>query len=154
MTHWTPAPLRPMMAKKPEQERQMTRQPLALIALLTLAACVQEQPADGRMLFMDNCAACHGADAMGDGELGAELTVMPPDLTRLAARNGGVFPRDYVMSTIDGYSRGSHFSAAMPEFGAGGLGPVVVVEDAQGHGIPVPANLIALADYLETVQRP
>ncbi len=132
----------------------MTRQPLVLIALLSLTACVQEQPADGRMLFMDNCAACHGADAMGEGEIGTELTVTPPDLTRLAARNQGVFPRDYVMSTIDGYSRGSHFSAAMPEFGASDLGPVVVVEDAEGHGIPVPANLIALADYLESVQRP
>ena len=31
----------------------------------------------------------------------------PADLTRIAARNGGVFDYDAVMSHIDGYTRGA-----------------------------------------------
>jgi hypothetical protein len=57
------------------------------------------------------------------------------------------------MSIIDGFNRGSHISAAMPEFGATDLGPTVVVENPDGTGTPVPATLLALADYLESIQR-
>jgi hypothetical protein len=39
----------------------------------------------------------------------------------------------------------------MPEFGALDLGPAVIVED-DGIGTPVPATLLALANYLETIQ--
>jgi hypothetical protein len=80
------------------------------------------------------------------------LTTLPPDLTMIAARNGGVFPRDQVMSTIDGLDRDSHFSAAMPEFGAGDMGETVIVE-TDGLGIPVPTQLLALTDYLESLQK-
>ena len=70
----------------------------------------------------------------------------------IAARNGGMFPRDRVMSTIDGLDRGAHFSTAMPEFGAGDLGDTVIVEDG-GLGTPVPMQLLALTDYLESLQQ-
>jgi mono/diheme cytochrome c family protein len=124
------------------------------MAVLPLAACVAEpEPVDGRRAFLEDCAACHGPEARGDGGLGATLDRRPPDLTGLSRRNGGVFPRDYVMSTIDGFARGGHFSAAMPEFGLGDMGPMVIVEGGDGNGIPVPARLLALADYLESVQR-
>ena len=86
--------------------------------------------------------------------MAANLIAPPPDLTRLSARNGGEFPRDYVMSVIDGYHRGARFSAAMPEFGAGDMGPLITVKGPDGQGTPVPRALLALADYLETLQRP
>ena len=40
----------------------------------------------------------------------------------------------------------------MPEFGAAGLGETVIVEK-DGIGTPVPAELLALTEYLEGVQR-
>lgn len=55
------------------------------------------------------------------------------------------------MSTIDGLDRGSHFSNAMPEFGAGDMGDTIIVEE-NGIGTPVPAELLALTEYLEDVQ--
>ena len=123
------------------------------LALVALTGCGLEEPRpDGAKLFAAECAGCHGADAMGDGTLASGLPVPPPDLTGIAARNGGVFPRDYVMSIIDGLDRGAHFSAAMPEFGAGDMGPLVMT-DEDGNPVPVPADLLALADYLETLQR-
>jgi hypothetical protein len=100
---------------------------------------------------MDNCASCHGYDAKGTGEMAHLLIKMPADLTTLKARYNGVFPTDYVMSTIDGYARKPHFSGAMPRFGDGNMGDTVIVEQ-DGVGIPVPSELLALTDYLESVQ--
>ena len=72
-----------------------------ILAILGLAACVEE-PIDGRTAYLENCARCHGADGMGGGPAARDLAVAPPDLTTIAARNGGVFPTNQVMSTIDG----------------------------------------------------
>ena len=58
------------------------------------------------------------------------------------------------MSTIDGFARGAHFSPAMPEFGETDLGQTVIVEETPGVGTPIPEKLLALADYLESIQQP
>lgn len=118
-----------------------------LLGVLALGACVEET-VDGRQAFMEDCAACHGSDGRGAGEFGEMLIKQPPDLTTLAARNGGTFPTDYVMSTIDGFHRDGSFSAAMPEFGAGDMGDTIMVGST-----PVPARLWALANYLQSIQR-
>lgn len=119
---------------------------LILGALVALGACV-EQSIDGQQAFMEDCAGCHGADGKGAGEFGSQLLIVPPDLTHLSRDNGGVFPRDRVMSTIDGFHRNAHFSAAMPEFGEGDMGPTIMVGRT-----PIPARLLALAGYLEGIQ--
>jgi len=125
---------------------------LSALGLFALSACIETpEPPSGRKAFLSSCASCHGFDAKGTGEMADVLFKMPPDLTTLSARNGGVFPRDYVMSTIDGLSRAPHFSGAMPEFGAGDMGDTVIVEK-DGLGTPVPAVLLALTEYLEGVQ--
>ena len=125
----------------------------ALFACALTAACIEPEPEiSGQAAFMESCAACHGADGRGAGDLGRSLGTVPPDLTGLAARNGGVFPRDYVMSTIDGLTRRPHFSPDMPEFGAGDMGDTVIVENPDGTGTPVPERLLALADYLQSLQ--
>lgn len=122
-----------------------------ILSVLGLAACVEE-PIDGRTAYLENCAACHGDSGMGDGPAARGLATAPPDLTMLAARNGGVFPTDDVMSIIDGLERAPHFSAAMPEFGAGDLGETVIVEN-EGLGTPVPIKLLVLTEYLESIQQ-
>jgi mono/diheme cytochrome c family protein len=127
------------------------RTALRALALLPLAACmgtsppeseeIEVSPEQGAVLFAQNCASCHGADARG-GE--------GPDLTGIAGRNDGDFPWEDVLSTIDGY--GAH-GRAMPEFGASDLGPLVNVE-VQGLGIPVPADLLSLGMFVNSVQDP
>ncbi len=124
---------------------------LMTVAALGLVACVEE-PVDGRTAYGESCASCHGADGKGGGPAARGLAVAPPDLTTIAARNDGVFPRDQVMSTIDGLDRGAHFSPAMPEFGAGDMGDTVIVEN-DGLGTPVPVRLLVLTDYLESLQQ-
>ena len=123
--------------------------------ILLLAACVEDDRVpDGQALFQQDCAGCHGVTGMGDGPVAQSLGVVAPDLTGLAARNGGTFPRQKVMAIIDGLNRDPHFSAVMPEFGAGDLGEAVIVETPDGLGTPTPVGLIALADYLERIQVP
>ncbi|WP_377512476.1 c-type cytochrome [Octadecabacter sp. R77987] len=127
-----------------------------IIATLALAGCVAQSTdvsiEAGAVAFQQDCAACHGTDARGEGDFGRELIRVPPDLTTMTQRYGGQYPRDFVMSTIDGYTRGEHFSAAMPEFGAGDMGATVIVEQ-DGIGTPVPARLLALSNYLESIQQ-
>lgn len=129
----------------------MSLRPFRLLVVLPVAGCLSQSPlptdADidatrGATLFAQSCAACHGADAMGG---------RGPDLTALAARNGGTFPRDAVMATIDGLDRHGDAGAVMPEFGAQGLGATVIVEH-DGIGTPIPADLLALTAYLDSVQ--
>ncbi len=121
-----------------------------------LAACapnVMPEAPEGMRIFAENCAACHGADARGAGPETLGIGKVPPDLTQLAADNGGVFPTARVLSIIDGYAMGTHPGRVMPEFGAelgGDLVPLVV----NGVETPTPRALAALLRYLEAVQTP
>jgi len=72
----------------------------------------------GRQLYADNCAACHGRYGGGDGPVAGALVVAPPDLTQLAARNGGEFPVRVVAEYIDGRkSVVAHGTRSMPVWG-------------------------------------
>lgn len=131
----------------------------ALLAVAILGGCtpsLQERvsTANGAELFTENCAGCHGAEARGyDGPSVEWPTRAPPDLTLLAERNGGTFPDIRTLATIYGSVGHTNPDRTMPEFGAGDLGPMVIVELNDGIGTPVPADLIALSEFLQSVQR-
>jgi mono/diheme cytochrome c family protein len=73
---------------------------------------------NGRMEFMDHCAACHGADGKGHGPVAAVMSIRLPDLTGLTKRNGGEFPYEYVAKSIDGRKLPkSHGNLEMPIWG-------------------------------------
>lgn len=126
----------------------------ATAAILTLAACVPPPVEVGRALFNDACAVCHGRDAQGNGTLAGDLPKAVPDLTTLSARNGGVYPKGYVLATIDGLNRRDNPHSKMPEFGAllqEGL--LVPVDTGDGRATPTPERLAALAAYVERLQK-
>jgi len=126
---------------------------LAAVGLLWACAPEERLPS-GAQLYGDYCAACHGADARGSGPVASGVGVPVPDLTTLSARNGGVFPLVRVMSKVDGYARGeSPGRAVMPELGHLLDGPLVRVDTGDGRMTPTPAKLIAIAEYIEGVQR-
>ncbi|MGI9367266.1 MAG: c-type cytochrome [Ruegeria sp.] len=101
---------------------------------------------EGVALFQDNCAGCHGSDVKGRTLASGQTT---SDLTMIAARNDGAFPRAVVLSQIDGFGR-SH-SQIMPEFGALLEGDLVPIE-VDGTLTPTPRPLAALLAYLESIQ--
>jgi mono/diheme cytochrome c family protein len=126
-----------------------------LAALCALAGCQASERAlvpsvTGQEDYLALCSSCHGASGMGDGPAAAGLSASPADLTRLAAQNGGEFPMLDVMARIDGYSRAP---GAMPEFGALFGDELVPFETAPGVFTPTPPRLIALADYVASLQR-
>jgi mono/diheme cytochrome c family protein len=130
---------------------------LAGIAVVAgISACaVNEMPeaSEGAMLFTENCAMCHGGDARGGGELAAGMKPVPSDLTRMSARNKGVFPVSHALSAIDGYTRMQFNGQEMPEFGLLLEGPSVPVDTGDGNMTPTPRPLAALMVYLQSIQR-
>lgn len=118
-----------------------------------LAACAPERQVSGRALYLDYCASCHGTEGRGDGPAAAGLGKTPADLAALSARNDGVFPSVHVMSVIDGYTRRGDRSSMMPELGMVlQEGPLVMVDTGDGIATPTPANLVALSNYVKTLQ--
>lgn len=135
----------------------MRRLSLITLASLSLAGCVGQQEVavteptmSGKERYEALCASCHGVTGRGDGPAANGLTRRPADLTALAARNGGTFPIIAVMSRIDGYTSET---GTMPEFGRSLDGPLVPFETEPGVFTPTPPELIALAEYVETLQR-
>lgn len=129
---------------------------LGLVVLAGLAACKPaEMPGaqEGRKLFVENCAMCHGPAGLGDGPFARGLNPAPSDLTLIQVRNGGSFPRARVLSTLDGYTRVDLPGANMPEFGALLSGDLVPVDVGDGKPTPTPRKLAALLEYLESIQQ-
>lgn len=125
---------------------------LGLAVATTLGACTSDVET-GRASFTDLCAGCHGAGGRGDGPAAVSLDVPPADLTRIAARNGGVFPMVEVMSKIDGYAKGEEHHGAMPAFWPLLEGKTVLVQTGDGILTPTPEPLVTLTAYLESIQR-
>ena len=128
-----------------------------MFTTLTLTACVMDletrvDASHKAQFFEGNCASCHGAKGRGyDGPV--RDWTPPPDLTLLAQRKGGSFPEIRTLTTIYGTPLHTNDDAVMPEFGAGDLGPTVIVEIDKGVGTPIPAELIAVSEYLKSIQR-
>lgn len=126
----------------------------AVAGLAALAACAPDGKVAGRALYDQYCASCHGAGGTGNGPAAAGLASKPADLTGISVRSGGSFPLVRVMSTIDGYTRRGDRASVMPELGAALQdGPMVRIATGGGISTPAPANLVALAEYLRTIQR-
>lgn len=73
----------------------------------------------GSDLYQAYCAVCHGKAAKGDGPMGRDLKVAPPDLTRIAKRNGGTFPKQRVEQILSGETEvaSGHGTRQMPLWG-------------------------------------
>jgi len=136
----------------------------APVLLASAPALAQVVPASdavalGRREFENNCATCHGMEARGDGPMRPFLVRPPADLTALARRHGGTFPRSLIADLIDGRgieTPGTHGTRDMPIWGR------VYREqsEAQTRGTPFPpewsvrGRIAALVEYLQTLQQP
>jgi mono/diheme cytochrome c family protein len=105
----------------------------------------------GAHLYQQSCAACHGADARGNGPVAPLLTVKVPDLTGIAARRGGQFPDLEIFRIIDGQSElAAHGSRHMPVWGYEFFSAEGDDEAAHGEATMKVDRLVA---YLRSVQR-
>ena len=73
---------------------------------------------DGKSLFQEYCAVCHGKDGKGGGPAASALKQAPGDLTQISKQNKGSFPDTKVMGILRGQqSVVAHGNQEMPTWG-------------------------------------
>jgi mono/diheme cytochrome c family protein len=125
---------------------------LSVALVLMAGPAVAQDAGAGAELYLRACAACHGMDARGDGEMAAILTIAPPDLTALAARNGGVFPVARAAARIDGRDPLVAHGGTMPLFGDWLEHEDTVIRTEAGQPLMVGRALADLLAFLAAIQ--
>jgi len=102
---------------------------------------------EGPVLYKAYCAVCHAVDGKGGGPMAGALKVRPTDLTRIAARNHGVFPRERIEKIISGNEQilAGHGTREMPVWGP-------VFSEVEWDRDLSPVRLRNLAKYIEEMQ--
>ncbi len=81
---------------------------------------LQDRTVLGALSYRIHCLNCHGSSGTGDGPMADLLKIVPADLARLAAENGGEFPAERVYQAIDGRQEiVAHGTREMPVWGIG-----------------------------------
>jgi mono/diheme cytochrome c family protein len=105
----------------------------------------------GSVSFDLYCAACHGRFGHGDGPVGPALLTRPADLTTLARRNRGTFPKERLSSYIEGTGRDRliavHGKPDMPVWGP-------TLRELDGSDGLVSVRLQNLVAFIESIQAP
>jgi len=81
------------------------------------------------------------------------LSVVPSDLTALAASNGGEFPTARVVRRVDGQREVLAHGGPMPLWGMILDGPSAVIVAPDGAEIVAPEAIVDVAAWLAAVQR-
>jgi mono/diheme cytochrome c family protein len=108
----------------------------------------------GAQEYRDHCARCHGPNAKGNGpDANEKPGYRPADLTQIAKRHHGKFPREKIYDIIDGGKRlpGHYdFNSPMPLWGLNfQLEGKEYTEESEAA---VRNRINALLDYLESIQ--
>lgn len=101
---------------------------------------------DGKSLFKQYCAACHGLDGKGAGPAASVLKQSPGDLAQYARRNGGRFPEEKFMRILQGDDAVvAHGTQDMPIWGA-------ILNKLDNNPNTAQLRLHELLDYVEQMQ--
>ncbi len=104
-------------------------------------------PTDGKLMYSNYCAPCHGADGRGGGPVAGVLTSQPTDLTMLAKAHGGKFPDSHVWAVLQfGADVPAHGNAQMPVWGPV-LGMISNVHTQEKN-----LRMTNLSRYLKSIQ--
>ena len=135
---------------------------LALLTLITTLplsteAFAQTEKTDlGKKEYELQCAVCHGMNAKGDGVFKQVLKVVPPDLTVLSKKNGGLFPAERISGVIDGRVEiAGHGPRDMPIWGTRYSVDAAkqFVDFPYGEETYIRARVLRLMDYLYRIQQ-
>ena len=127
------------------------------ITMIDVAHGQQEENL-GQKEFLRSCASCHGESGKGDGPIAKSLVNPPSDLTKLSAKNNGVFPISRVYETIDGRVQSlTHGTREMPAWGDTFIQGVTsrdspdFTSKEMAEAI-VRQRILALVEYISTLQ--
>jgi len=104
-------------------------------------------PVNGRQMYSNYCAPCHGTDGRGNGPVASALKQKPADLTAIARNNGGKYPSSHIATVLEyGTELPAHGNAQMPVWG-----PVLGRMDMQ-HPDQRLLRISNLSQYLRSIQ--
>jgi len=132
----------------------------AFAVLVAVSATAANQPKDkvtiqvgkvsatnGKQMYTNYCAPCHGVDGRGHGPTSSALKAQPTDLTVLSKNNRGKFPDAHVVTVLQfGSELPSHGSQEMPIWG-----PILTNMNRQSPQ-DKQLRISNLSHYLETIQ--
>lgn len=108
-------------------------------------------PTSAAQTFRVYCASCHGSGGEGDGPIAPTLIHKPTDLTRLAEKNDGTFPKERVAAVIDGREQvATHGPREMPVWGDALVWPE---EDTPERRAEVQRKIDELVKLIESMQK-
>jgi len=144
--------------KREKGEIMKTRILAATIPMLFVATSVgaADKGVDfGKREYLNSCAVCHGTDGKAQTQVMDILKAAPQDLTKLAKRNGGVFPMARVYDVIDGRADvKAHGPRDMPIWGQRFSADAVPGHDDFPYNteVHVRARILGLIDYIYRIQ--
>ena len=101
---------------------------------------------DGKTLYEEFCAVCHGKDGKGGGPAADALKQRPTDLTQIARANSGHFPDTKVMAILKGDQRIiAHGSQDMPTWGK-------TFSEVSANPTVAQGRIHALVNFLQEMQ--
>lgn len=125
---------------------------LVLAGLLASPLAAQDA-SEGKSLYEQYCATCHGLDGTGNGPMSPVLVLQPPDLTVLQSTNEGKFPLFRVISRIDGRDPLVSHGSPMPIYGDFFEGRDVALKTEAGQPIMTSEPIADLVDWLKSIQQ-
>jgi mono/diheme cytochrome c family protein len=103
----------------------------------------------GADTYASYCAGCHGPTGRGDGPVASSLKTKVPDLTSLATRNGGTYPRARVAAAVANTERPitAHGTGEMPVWGT-------IFRALDPNDTRVSVRIDNVVGYVATLQEP
>lgn len=127
----------------------------AVSAVVGITAVQAQDLTVGEQIYVDRCTVCHGVTGAGDGLAAVLFAKAPRNLRLLAKENGGAFPLDAVLQSIDRLDVVAHGgSSPMPIWGEAfmveALGDRMI--DPKDSAMIVQGRLLSVARYIESLQ--
>ena len=117
--------------------------------LLAASTAAAGDVARGRVLYLRNCASCHGVKGDGQGPIAAQLQTPPADLRLLSLRYGNPLPEGQIARFIDGRADiVAHGPRDMPVWGE----QVWKYPESKGPSSQVTSRVADLVAYLQSIQ--
>ena len=114
----------------------------------TVKIPIGSEPANnGKQMFVNYCAPCHGVNGQGHGPVATSLRTQPTDLTQLSREYHGKYPAAHVSSVLQfGAATPAHGTADMPVWG-----PIFAKMNV-GNPQAKMLRISNLSRYLESIQ--
>src|SRR5271166_5440833 len=117
--------------------------------LLAASTAAAGDVARGRVVYLRDCASCHGVKGDGQGPVAAQRQAAPADLRLFSHRYRNPLPEDQIARFIDGRADiAAHGPRDMPVWGE----QVWKYPEGKGPSSQVTSRVADLVAYLQSIQ--